>query len=174
MGDHGSPSEDAALAERHPLLERATELRAFEDAIRAAATARRGQVLVVEGSAGIGKTRLLRAAAALAMDRGWDVLRATGSELERALPFGIVLQLFEARVARLSDAERRELLSGAAAIAEGLFAGTGARNGPPGSRALSIVHGLYWLTSNLSERAPVLVVVDDAQWADRESLGFLA
>jgi DNA-binding CsgD family transcriptional regulator len=174
LRDRDSPaSEDAAAAERRPLLERRAEFRSIEDAIRAVTSSRRGGVVVVQGPAGIGKTRLLQAAAELAANRGWDVLRGTGSELERALPFGVVLQLFEARLTRLSGAERDELLSGAAAVAQRLFAGAGAAAGPPRSRALSVVHGLYWLTSNLSESAPLLIVVDDAQWADREALEFL-
>lgn len=171
--DDSMATAASSAAEVAPLLERSAELGAIQDALREAASSGCGTLLVVEGPAGIGKTRLLRAAAELASDRGWDVLRATGSELERALPFGVTLQLFEARLTRLSDAERTKLLSGAAAVAKGLFAGTGAPGGPPGARALSVVHGLYWLTCNLAERAPLVLVVDDAQWADRESLEFL-
>ncbi len=39
------------------------------------------------------------------------------------------------------------------------------------------MHGLYWLAANLSERRPLVVALDDAQWADAESLrwvGYLA
>ena len=36
------------------------------------------------------------------------------------------------------------------------------------------LHSLYWLVVNVADRAPVLVLVDDCQWADRESLRFLA
>ena len=34
------------------------------------------------------------------------------------------------------------------------------------------MHGLYWLTANLAERGPLLLAVDDAQWADEPSLRF--
>jgi DNA-binding CsgD family transcriptional regulator/predicted negative regulator of RcsB-dependent stress response len=174
MDDDDSTATAASpAADLTPLLERSAELAAVQDALREAASSGRGRLLVVEGAAGIGKTRLLRAAGGLATDRGWDVLRAAGSQLERALPFGVALQLFESRLKRLLPAEREHLLSGAAAAAGGLFAGTGAPGGPPGVRALSVVHGLYWLTFNLSERAALALVVDDAQWADRESLEFL-
>ncbi len=37
-----------------------------------------------------------------------------------------------------------------------------------------MVHGLYWLTVNMAARRPVLVVVDDAHWADVASLRWLA
>ena len=79
-------SAASAAADAGPLLERAAELDEAEGAL-AAASSGRGGLLVVEGPAGIGKTRLLRAAADLASNRGWDVLRASASELERALPF---------------------------------------------------------------------------------------
>jgi DNA-binding CsgD family transcriptional regulator len=158
--------------EARGLLERATELGAVEAALDAAHSGT-GGLIVVEGSAGIGKTRLLQAARELAHSRSFDVLRSTGSELERALPFGVCLQLYEARVAGLSGAQRDELLGGAASLAEGIWADTGEPSGPPRARLLSVVHGLYWLTSNLAEKAPLLVLVDDAHWADRESLEFL-
>ena len=35
------------------------------------------------------------------------------------------------------------------------------------------LHGLYWLCANLAADAPLLVCVDDAQWADEPSLSFL-
>ena len=39
--------------------------------------------------------------------------------------------------------------------------------------AFGHLHGLYWLTVNLAARAPVLITVDDAHWADPRSLRFL-
>jgi predicted ATPase len=35
------------------------------------------------------------------------------------------------------------------------------------------VHGLYWVTLNLSERGPLLLAVDDLHWCDPPSLRFL-
>ena len=40
-------------------------------------------------------------------------------------------------------------------------------------RSYAVLHGLYWLTSNLAEQAPLLLAVDDAHWADVPSLRFL-
>ena len=36
------------------------------------------------------------------------------------------------------------------------------------------MHSLYWLLVNLADRSPVLVLVDDCQWADHDSLRFLS
>ena len=45
-----------------------------------------------------------------------------------------------------------------------------ARAGGDGFEAL---HSLYWLVVNLADRGPLAVLVDDCQWADRDSLRFL-
>ena len=45
------------------------------------------------------------------------------------------------------------------------------RDGDLGFEAL---HSLYWLVVNLADRGPLLMVVDDCQWADRDSLRFLS
>jgi DNA-binding CsgD family transcriptional regulator len=37
----------------------------------------------------------------------------------------------------------------------------------------ALIHGLFWLCTNLAERAPLLLVIDDGHWADRSSLRFL-
>src|SRR5215213_8092675 len=72
------------------LLERDQETSELDSAL-AHARGGTGQVIVVEGPGGIGKTSLL----AVAREAGMLTLHARGSELERAFPFGIVRQLFE-------------------------------------------------------------------------------
>ena len=37
-----------------------------------------------------------------------------------------------------------------------------------------MLHGLYWLVSNLAATRPLLIAVDDAHWADEPSLRWLA
>ena len=37
----------------------------------------------------------------------------------------------------------------------------------------AILHGLYWLSANVAIERPLLIAVDDAQWADAASIGFL-
>ena len=63
------------------LLEREAELAALE-AMLGAAPSGDGRLVVVEGSAGIGKTRLLAVARALAAGAEFEVLTARGGELE--------------------------------------------------------------------------------------------
>src|SRR5215218_3431709 len=106
----------AAAGQAGALLERERELCEVQ-VLLDVARSHHGGVLVLEAPAGMGKTRLLQRSCELASDRSMATLRAVGSELERDVPFGIVLQLLEARLARASPKEREELLSGAAALA---------------------------------------------------------
>lgn len=140
-----------------------------------AALGGRGGCARVEGPPGIGKTSLLTAVSGFGRERGMQVLNARGGELEHEFPFGVVRQLFEPIVVGLGDAARERVVDAAAALAGPAlgFAGS-VRGGVPISDPLSAtLHGLYWLTSNLSADRPLLVVVDDAQWADGASLQFL-
>src|SRR3954469_3978035 len=79
------------------LLERDAELRLISSLV-ARAEAGEGGVVVVQGHAGVGKTELLRAAGELGEAAGLRVLRARGSELDRAFAFGMVRQLLEREV----------------------------------------------------------------------------
>ena len=104
------------------LLEREAELAALE-AMLAAAQPGDGRLVVVEGSAGIGKTRLSgRGRARSPQAAEFEVLTARGGELEGEFAFGIVRQLFEAPLAAASAELRAELLSGAAGLSGSLFA----------------------------------------------------
>ena len=129
-----------------------------------------GWAVVVEGPAGIGKSELLAAVRAGGAARGFAVLWARGSEFEAGMAFGVARQLFEPLLRAASAGERRELLDGVARVgarALGVVAGEA-----PADR-FAAIHGLFWLCANRAERGPVVVVVDDAQWVDDPSLGWL-
>jgi AAA ATPase domain len=117
----------------------------------------------------MGKTTTLAAARERAAAAAMHVLLARGGELESELAFGVVRQLFEGVLARAPEEERAELLAGAARMsAPALLLESSTTTDP--SAAL---HGLYWLCANLAERASVAIVVDDAHWADADSLCWL-
>ena len=151
------------------LLERDEELSALA-AVLARARDGRGQTVAVEGPGGIGKTRLLAAARDIAREAGMRTLHARASELERSFTFGVVRQLFEPTLFAADAGERDRWLSGAAGLTRSMFEDAGAVSG---ESSYTRLHGLYWLCANLAADGPLLVCVDDAQWADEPSLSFL-
>lgn len=119
--------------------------------------------LVLTGEPGIGKTRLLEYAATRAAEL--RVVRLTAVEQETGLGFGALHRLlrpFLNRVARLPDPQRAAL-DAALGLAARL----------PSDRYLV---GLATLTllSEVAADQPLLLLVDDAQWLDRESAEALA
>ncbi|ADB53626.1 ATP-binding protein [Conexibacter woesei] len=160
------------------LLERQDELRAIERQL-AQARAGEGSALIVEGQAGIGKTTLLRAAIERAQTAGTSVLRARGGVLERHLEYGVVRQLLERPLVKAGAARRAELFAGPAAPAAAVL-GLGelpVDAGPGHDPSAGILHGLHWLIANLADAGSLLIVIDDAHWADAASLrtaGYLA
>ena len=155
------------------LLERESEL---EELARAVAGAREGagRVVLVEGPAGVGKSRLLASVRASASEAGLQVLEARGAVLERDFAFGVARQLFEQTVLAATGAERQALFAGAAGLAERLVGEGGPGLAPrDGDAEFGALHGLYWLTANLADEGPLLLSVDDAHWADPSSLRFL-
>jgi len=154
------------------LYERHAEVAALAQALHDARGGT-GRLLVVEGPAGIGKSRLLAEARTMASALGMAVLTARGVDLERDAPFGVAAGLFAATAeAGAAAGEQDGLLSGHAVLAAALFNPAAV----PSAEPLALVHGLYWLTVNLAAGGPagLLIAVDDAQWADQPSLSYLA
>ena len=160
----------AAAEPSAPLLEREDELAALRTALEEAALGE-GRLLVIEGRAGVGKSALLHSVRSSAGEAGMTVLSARGGELERSFAFGVVLQLFEGPVRAASPEERDELFAGPAAHVRPLLEEGG---DDVEGQEVAVLHALYWLCANLAERSPLLLAVDDLQWADTPSLHFLA
>ncbi len=148
-------------------LDRAAELGAIATAVESACSGA-GSVLLVEGAAGIGKTTLLRYACDQAAEAGMTVLVARAAEFEDGYAWGVVRQLFEARI-RAGGGRR---LTGDAAVLAALAVTGGPRQGEEDSFA--VLHGLYWLAADIAHQVPLLLAVDDLHWADQPSQRFVA
>lgn len=157
------------MAVRDELLERESELASLQAGLA-------GELLVIAGPAGVGKSRLLGEARGMAQAAGSRVVVARGVELEREFPFGIVSQLFEPLLIRADARERERWLDGPAALAEQMLdsrlSDSALARGENGEFA--ILHSIFWLTANLCQDGPLAVFIDDAHWADVSSLRFLA
>src|SRR5437764_2182563 len=102
-GEGGAtPPARARPAGRSALLERDSELERLGAALDGA-RAGSGRLVIVEGHAGLGKSKLLAAARGFARGTGMAVLEAGASELERDFAFGVALQLLEPAVSGAHD-----------------------------------------------------------------------
>ncbi len=146
-----------------PVLGRDAETRTLTALLDAVPSG--GGALVLRGEPGIGKSRLLDAAAAHARDRGFTLLSATGVQSEARLPFAGLHQLLHP--VRAHAAALPQVLRDALDTAFGLT------DSPPPER-FRIAMAVLALLSEVAGRAPVLVVAEDAQWLDRASADALA
>ena len=161
--DSQTPAKDPNL------LERESELEALDRAL-AAAVEGRGSVVAVEGPPGIGKSRLVTSCAELARARGMYTVSVRATELERSYPYGIVRQSADSVALDKTDEERAALFAGAAKLALPILdPGSGEQADNP-ELMYQRLHGLYWLTANMARQQPLLITIDDAQWADEASM----
>jgi DNA-binding CsgD family transcriptional regulator len=121
------------------------------------------QVLVLRGEPGVGKTALLDYLGECASE--FRVVRAAGIESEMELAFAGLHQLCASLLDRLDHLPRPQRL--ALATAFGLGAGE------PPDRFLVALAALN-LLAEVAEEAPLVCLVDDAQWLDRVSAQTLA
>jgi DNA-binding CsgD family transcriptional regulator len=152
-------------------LEREAELSKIRAAVGAAVVGD-GGALVIEGKAGLGKTRLLGEASGLAAEAGAGVFSARAGELERDFPFAVLRQLLGPQLRAASAADRESLFDGAGPARQALgLQGPEAETSPD---TFSVLHALYWVVAALSERGPLLLTIDDAHVADSASLDWIA
>ena len=154
------------------MLDRESELEVIRTAIATVSTGS-GSALIVEGVAGIGKTRLLAQGCALGEQAGLRILRASCGEFEAAYPWGMVRQVFDCIVRDDSVGGPRRFVRDAGRLALPAL-GLGVAAGGRKDDEFALLHGLYWLTADMARESPLLIAVDDLHWSDRPSLRFAA
>ncbi|WP_043671619.1 ATP-binding protein [Streptomyces xylophagus] len=132
-----------------------------------------GSLLMVGGEAGFGKTALLAEARRIAEARGCTVWQARGGETLKSVPFNVVRQLLQPALISLMPEEAREYLGDWYDIAGPALGVT-----EPGERQADpqgVCDGLVAAVRRLAKRDwPLVLMVDDAHWADQETLRWLA
>ncbi|WP_406334743.1 ATP-binding protein [Streptomyces sp. NBC_00203] len=157
------------------LWERDEEVATLEEAIAAlrADSASSGSLLVLSGEAGLGKTALLAEARRIAESSGCAVWSARGGETVTSVPFNVVRQLLQPALVSLLPEEAREYLGDWYDIA-----GPALGIAEPGDRQQDpqgVCDGLVAAVRRLAKREwPLVLLIDDAHWADQETLRWLA
>lgn len=150
---------------------RELELRTLCDVVARAADGC-GTAVVVGGGVGTGRTALLDEAAAAAGRAGLTVLRAASALVERDFEYGVVRQLFDPLLAAAApDAHSRWLAASGGRLPAALA--TVPLDRPEPHEEHGRVRELQALLATVSAERPVLVLVDDLQWADTASLRWL-
>jgi DNA-binding CsgD family transcriptional regulator len=149
-----------------PLVGRSSELASLVELLPRAA---KGpcQVAVIEGEAGIGKTRLLAEVLDRARGRGFRLFIGAAAELERDRPFGALAEALDLHPTA-SDPQRAEI--GRLLVGDG--------GAVPGSTALAEAPGLRFrvleavltLVERLSLSTPMVIALEDLHWADPSTL----
>jgi DNA-binding CsgD family transcriptional regulator len=120
--------------------------------------------LLLEGTAGIGKTTLWRAGVSFARARGHRVLSCRAAESEARLSYAALGDLFDFELPDLPAPQQRAL--DAALLREAV------EGAPPDQRAVSLAS--LGVLRALAASAPVIIAIDDVQWLDAPSARVLA
>jgi tetratricopeptide (TPR) repeat protein len=132
-----------------------------------------GSLLVFRGEAGLGKTALLNETRRIAERRGCTVWSARGAETLRSVPFNVVRQLLQPALLSLLPEEAREYLGDWYDIAGPALGIVDPQEGSPDPQY--VCDGLVAAVRRLARREwPLVLLVDDAHWADQETLRWLA
>jgi DNA-binding SARP family transcriptional activator len=173
--------EPLAAAEATELVGRHAELAALEAAWRETARGARPLVLLA-GDAGMGKTRMAAALAARARDEGAVVLYGRFDEHTHA-PYQPVVEMLRSWSGGDSLQGLGERLGSRAAELGVLLPEFGSPADPPlpdptglsagDAHRLRFFDAVAALLAEVAGDAPLLLVVDDLQWADRPTLELL-
>src|SRR3954469_14386224 len=161
------------LRQEIELLEREAELALLQELAEESMRGE-GRFAVIEGTAGIGKTRLLGELRAR-LSGEMRILSARGGELEGEFSFGVVRQLFEPLLLTAPPEGKQEVLSGAALLAAPLFESSGvALQEQETDASFAMLHGLYWLAANVGFNKPTMIALDRRHWTYTPALRWLA
>lgn len=175
-----------------PLAGRSEELNLLENRW-ALAKEGEGQVVLISGEPGVGKSRVLQSLQSLVTKDGGAVLTLVCSNYRNDTPFHPIIDYFERTLDAGIDSKAEDVLdkldaflknldlgtdSNAALLASMLSLPTAARYATTQQtledQKRQILRVLVAVAEAMSAQAPLLIIVEDLQWADHSTREFLA
>lgn len=142
-----------------PFVGRSPELAALRQLLNRASQGA-GEAAIVQGEAGIGKTRLLAEIAAAATEEGFQVLSGATDELSQDRPLAALIEAFGLHVDS-TDPQRAEIAR--LIVADAVpFAAV--------DLSFRVITAAVSLLQRLATESPVVVAVEDLHWADPATL----
>lgn len=137
--------------------------------------------MIIAGEAGIGKSRLVAEATAIASKQGFQVLRGACLEHDRSLPYAAILDLLRTFHSERSPQEMAECLGTTGSEIVKLVPELGSllpdlKPSPPldpEQERRRHFHALAQFFGQLAAKQPVLAVFEDLHWSDETTLELL-
>jgi DNA-binding SARP family transcriptional activator len=159
------------------LIGRSGEWRTLEQCWRAV-TRGQGRIVLLDGEAGVGKSRLADDFVRHAVAEGAIALRGRGYDATAAIPFAPVVEALRGALAApgLAGAAPEWLAEAARLLPElrqrfTQLPSTGAPAGP--TEAWRVFEGVAQLLSAVAAEQPIVVTIDDLHWCDEDSANLL-
>ena len=167
---HDSGSSSAAIYGRDP------EMAALSEAVQSGLGGR-GRVLLLSGDAGIGKTTLAESVATPLRERGEALVYWGRCHQDEGAPaywpwvqiFREYLEVHDSATVEADLGRQARTIKQIVPEVEDVVPGTGQGPGEGDSR-FQLFDAVGSVLKRISERRPVLLVLDDLHWADRSSL----
>lgn len=158
------------------IIGRKRELALFVSALDVASRGT-GSVHFLVGEGGIGKTRLAAAIAALAAERGFTCVIGRAFEVEAGIPYALFGDAFVPLLRSLGAPALQVLARGGGAEVATLFPALRASTHPSPTLAAELkprlLDAFSRLLHGLTAREPMLLVLENLQWADPSSIELL-
>ena len=179
MSGSGAPRQDGQSPSGPlPLVGRTHELAALEALMEDRAGV---SVMFVSGEGGVGKSRIISEICSRAASRGWDVAKGRAYPVETGVPYALFADAFLpilsgmepstlTVLSRGGEAELSYLFPALATAREDVAAAAGA---DPEEFRTRLMWNFAEFLRAYASRTPLLIALEDLQWADDSSLHLL-
>lgn len=179
---HSDDEPPHDFLDHSPLVGRAHLLNTL-DTVLHSAEGSHGRTVLITGDSGIGKTRFVQELRERATARGFRVAAGSANSVEHDIPYALMADAVGPLVRSLDSASLTTLTRGHAPALGGIFPGIASASLPSSMTAGGTAEPdeakarMFWaftqLLGKLAMRQPLLIILENLQWADAASLELL-